>query len=89
MPKAGELLLNGVKNGRPYVLSPMLRAGDLSYFEGDAKTDMDKEAATFRDAILGKGKLCVLPEQALVVTRILEGIYDSAASGKPYYFNEE
>ena len=27
------------------------------------------------------------PEQAFCVTRILEGIYESAKTGKPYYFN--
>ena len=30
----------------------------------------------------------VLPEQALVVTEILEAIYDSAKSGKPVYFKD-
>ena len=30
---------------------------------------------------------CVLPEQAYCVTQILEGIYESAKTGKPYYFN--
>jgi len=28
-----------------------------------------------------------LPEQAYCVTRILEGIYESSKSGKPYYFD--
>jgi predicted dehydrogenase len=79
MPRAGELTLNGVKNGRLYNLSPILR---------NEKSD-DGEARTFRDAIRGKGKLCVLPEQALVVTKIIDGIYKSAASGKPYYFDKE
>ena len=30
----------------------------------------------------------VLPEQAYCVTRILEGIYTSAKTGKPYYFED-
>ena len=29
----------------------------------------------------------VLPEQAYVVTQILEGIYTSAKTGKPFYFD--
>ena len=29
----------------------------------------------------------VKPEEAYVVTQILEGIYESAKTGKPYYFN--
>ncbi|MCL2320400.1 MAG: Gfo/Idh/MocA family oxidoreductase [Treponema sp.] len=89
MPKAGELVLNGVRNGVPYNFTPLLQAGSLSFYKGDSEKAADREARTFRDAVRGKGKLYVLPEQALVVTRILEGIYKSAASGKPYYFDKE
>ena len=42
----------------------------------------------FINAILGKGELVTTPEKAAVVTQILEGIYISANTGKPYYFNE-
>ena len=89
MPKAGELVLNGVKNGRLYTLTPALQHGGLTYNLRRAEKDIDREARTFRDAIRGKGKLYVLPEQALMVTRILEAIYKSAASGKPFYFDKE
>ncbi|MDR0442260.1 MAG: Gfo/Idh/MocA family oxidoreductase [Treponema sp.] len=89
MPQAGELVINGVKNGKLYNLTPMLRPGGVAFYDGDAEKDYEREARTFRDAIRGKGKLYVLPEQALVVTRILEGIYKSAASGKPHYFDKE
>jgi predicted dehydrogenase len=88
MPKAGELILNGVKNGKPYNLSPLLQPGSISFYDG-AEKELEKEAKVFRDAVRGKGKLYVLPEQALAVTRILEGIYKSAASGKPHYFDKE
>ena len=89
MPKAGELVLNGIKNGRPYTLIPSLEAGGVAFYKGDGEKSQDREARVFRDAILGKGKLYVLPEQAMAFTRILEGIYKSAALGKPYYFNKE
>jgi len=89
MPKAGELTLNGVKNGRLFNMAPILQAGGVAFYKGDNEKDTDREARTFKNAILGKGKLYVLPEQALVVTRILEGIYKSAASGKPHYFDKE
>ena len=46
------------------------------------------EQRAFVGAVLGKGKLTVLPEQAIVVTRILDAIYESAKSGKPVYFND-
>jgi predicted dehydrogenase len=64
-----------------------LQAGGVAFYDGDGERESDKEARVFRDAIRGKGKLYVLPEQALAVTEILEGIYKSAASGKPHYFN--
>ena len=89
MPKPGELVLNGVKNGRPYSLTPLLQSAGVMFYSGNEEKDTDREARTFRNAILGKGKLCVLPEEALVVTMILEGIYKSAATGKPSYFNGE
>ena len=89
MPKAGELTLNGVRNGRPYTLTPSLHSGGVAFYSGVNDKPEITEAEIFRNAILGKGKLYVLPEQALVVTEILEGIYKSAASGKPHYFGKE
>jgi predicted dehydrogenase len=89
MPAQGELILNGVKNNRLYTLQPSLKAGGVAFFDGENLKAADLEARTFRNAIRGKGKLTVLPEQAMTVTRILEGIYKSAASGKPHYFDKE
>ena len=40
------------------------------------------------DALLGKGELFVLPEQALTVTKILDAIYRSAESGQTIYFDD-
>ena len=47
----------------------------------------DLEAATFTNAILKGAKLYVTADQAAVVTHILEGIYKSEETGKPYYFD--
>lgn len=88
--KSNEPLeLNGVKNGAQYVETPNFTAGGVAFFDGKAQKEADVEARTFIDAVSGKGKLYVLPEQAAVVTQILEGIYASAKSGKPYYFDKE
>jgi predicted dehydrogenase len=46
------------------------------------------EQEVFLNAILGKGELITKPEDAAVVTRILEGIYRSAETGKPYFFED-
>jgi predicted dehydrogenase len=88
MPQSGELVINGVKNNRQYILKPDLRAGGVAFYGAAEAKDADIEARTFADAIQGKGKLYVLPEQAAVVTKILEGIYISAKTGKPYYFED-
>ncbi|GHV86888.1 oxidoreductase [Spirochaetia bacterium] len=87
MPQAGSLTINGVKNGKQYVLTPDLKSGGVAFYDGAAVKDSDLEAQTFAKAIQGKGKLYVQPEEAAAVTRILEGIYDSAKTGKPHYFN--
>jgi predicted dehydrogenase len=82
----GTLLINGVKNGRQYTLTPALSAGGVAFYDGEGVKSEDMEARYFAAAIRGKGKLYVLADEAAVVTRILEGIYISAKSGKPYYF---
>jgi predicted dehydrogenase len=89
MPEAGKLTINGVRNGRQYVLKPDFASGGVAFYGGDSLKDTDLEARTFANAIHGKGKLYVLPEQAAVVTKILEGIYISAKTGKPHYFDEK
>jgi predicted dehydrogenase len=87
MTAEGSLLINGVRNGRQYVTTPDLKAGGVAFYEGGSVKPEDLEAHTFADAIRGKGKLCVLPEQAAAVTRILEGIYISARTGTVYNFD--
>jgi predicted dehydrogenase len=86
MPQIGKLELNGVKNNAKFAYSPDFVAGTFAYLDGKPANEGDLEAKTFLDAISGRGKLVVLPEQAMVVTKILEGIYDSAETGKPHYF---
>jgi predicted dehydrogenase len=86
MPQAGTLEINGIRNGRQYSLKPDLGSGGVAFYDGEAVKDTDLEAQCFLKAIQGKGKLYVQPEEAAVVTKILEGIYKSAASGKPFYF---
>jgi len=78
-----------VRHGRQFVEKPDLKAGSVAFYEGTSNDPEVLEQQVFHAAIRGKGELCVLPEQAIVVTRILEAIYTSAATGKPYYFDQE
>ncbi len=81
------LKLNGVKNNTQYVESPNFKATGVDFYSGESNDAPDLEARTFINAVRGKGKLYVTAEEAAAVTRILEGIYESAKTGKPYYFN--
>lgn len=81
------LRINGVKHNRQYVEIPKLVAGEVDFFSGDGLDPEVIEQQVFVNAVLGKGELCVLPQQAATVTRILDAIYESAKTGKPVYFN--
>lgn len=82
------LHINGVLGGRQYELTPNLNAGGVAFFSGEKNLNpADYEARVFTGAILGKNKLVVTAEQAACITRILEGIYLSEKTGKPYFFD--
>lgn len=83
----GKFKINGVQNDRLYLLEPDLKAGGVAFYEGKDVSPTVMEQSVFIDATLGKGDLVTKPEKAAVVTRILEGIYISAQTGKPYYFD--
>ena len=76
------LTINGTKNDRQYELKPNLAAGGVAFYAGDALTPDVMEQQTFLKAIRGEGELVVLPEQAAVVTQILDAVYQSAREGK-------
>lgn len=80
--------INGVKYNKQYVEEPNLQSGGVDYFEGgESGEPQDVECRTWISAISKGTPLVVLPEQAMVVTQILEAIYESAKTGKPVYFN--
>ena len=84
----GGVRINGIRNGRQYVLKPDLSAGGVAFYEGaTGGSPHDNEARLWLNAVINDTDPFVLPEQALVVSRILEGIYVSAKTGEPYYFN--
>ena len=53
-----------------------------------AEKPAEIEARQFYEALEKGTAPCVTPEQAYVVSQILEGIYISAKTGEPYYFNK-
>lgn len=80
------LRINSVKYNRQCVEQPALGAGGVAFYDGEEATPADVEARQWIDAVLGKGDYTVKPEEAIVVTQILEAIYKSAAEGKPVMF---
>lgn len=81
------LRINGVRNGRLYVTKPDFSAGGVDFYAGASSKPEVLEQLSFLNAVLGKGELTVKPEEALVVTEILEAIYESAKTGQPVYFS--
>ncbi len=79
--------INGVKYGKQYVEQPNLKAGGVAFYDGATASPAVLDMTQWIKAIREDTDPCVLPEQALVVTQILEAIYESAETGKPVYFD--
>ncbi|MDP4096784.1 Gfo/Idh/MocA family oxidoreductase [Paenibacillus sp. P96] len=80
------LRINGEKNSRLYETKIDLGAGGVAFYSGEKETDADREARLWLEAVQNDTEPLVKPEQALVVTEILEAIYESARTGKAVYF---
>ncbi|MBE6690826.1 MAG: Gfo/Idh/MocA family oxidoreductase [Ruminococcaceae bacterium] len=82
----GSFKINGINNDLQYIHTPDLKSKGVAFYNVKDTSPTVLEQQVFTNAILGKGELVTKPEHAAVVTRILEGIYISAETGKPYYF---
>lgn len=82
------LRINGINNGQMYMTKVQMDGNGVAFYDGKQMNNSAIEADTFVNAIMGKGELCVKPEQAAMVTRILDAIYQSSKEGKPIYFND-
>jgi len=91
--KAGLDMKDGVRvvsdnHGKFIDTKPDFDDGAIVYVPGAIKyTPEEIEARNFYDAILYGKELRTKPEQALVVTQILEAIYESGRTGKPVVFD--
>ncbi len=84
----GALRINGEKFSKTYITEPGLGAGGVAFYDGETVSAADLEARMWIDHIIDDTKpLITKPEQAIVVTQILEAIYESAKTGKPVFFN--
>ncbi len=80
-----ELIYNTVEHNQlmEKIISP---APLVDFFEGGAAAEAIAEQDQWLAALEGKGEPLVKPEQAFVVTQILEAIYKSAETGKEVFF---
>jgi predicted dehydrogenase len=82
------LRINGEKNSRLYTTDIELKSGGVAFFDGAKDNAPDLEMRLWIQAIENDTDPVVTPEQACVVSEILEAIYESAKTGKAIYFNE-
>ncbi|MBN2221694.1 MAG: gfo/Idh/MocA family oxidoreductase, partial [Vallitaleaceae bacterium] len=80
------LTINSNQFGRLTTMKPELGGGGVDFYSGSEGAPEVIEAQVFYNAVLHGGELTVRPEEALVVTEILEAIYESAKTGKTIEF---
>ncbi|MEK3964215.1 Gfo/Idh/MocA family protein [Paenibacillus sp. FSL H7-0323] len=81
------LRLNGDRGGRLFETKIDLSAGGVAFFNGGQESESDREARLWLEAVREDKEPVVKPEQALVVTQILEAIYESSRTGRAVYFD--
>lgn len=79
------LSINGEAHGLLFEKKVELETGGVDFYDGAGEDPATLEAQSFVDAILNDTEPVVKPEEALVVTEILEAIYKSAKTGEPVY----
>lgn len=82
------LRINGENLSRLYETKIDFNSGGVDFYEGSSEDPAELEARAWIDCILNDKEPVVKPEQALVVTEILEAIYESSKTGKPVYLNK-
>ncbi len=81
------LRINGVRNGRQYVLEPNFKSGGVAFNSGSkGESAAEREERLWIEAVRNGTEPLTTAEQAYCVTRILEGIYESAKTGEMYRF---
>jgi predicted dehydrogenase len=89
--KAGADMKDGLRINRDDMgklseTKPDLSVRGVQFYSGTSMEPKDIECRNWYNAILHGEELRVKPEQAMVVTQILEGIYESARTGKQVNF---
>ncbi len=81
-----QLVINKIEFGRAVDSKVDLSAGGVAFYSGGNSGSAAVEAQTWINSIINDTDPVVLPEQACVVSEILEAIYESSKTGKAVYF---
>ncbi|MCZ8513403.1 Gfo/Idh/MocA family oxidoreductase [Paenibacillus filicis] len=81
------LRINGEKHSRLFMNQIQLDAKGVDFYDGKQESPADLEARLWLEAIEKGTDPVVTPEQACVVSEILEAIYESSKTGKAVYFD--
>ncbi|OZU88322.1 oxidoreductase [Virgibacillus indicus] len=81
------LRIHGEDFGKLYTTNVELDPGGVAFFEGETESEADLEIRLWIESILNDTEPVVKPEETLVVTQILEAIYESGKTGKAVYFD--
>ncbi|ANS75377.1 oxidoreductase [Paenibacillus yonginensis] len=82
------LRINGEDHGNLFAKEVELGSGGVAFYDGIQMNRTDLEMKDWIDSIEQDRDPVVTPEQAYVVSQILEAIYESARTGKAVYLNE-
>ncbi len=82
------LQINGEDRGLLYEKKIDTEAAGVAFYEGATNSPEVLEAQQWINAIINDTDPVVLPEQALVVTEILEAMYQSSETGEPVFLNK-
>ena len=81
------LRVNGEKHSRLFKNNIQLDVGGVDFYDGKKDNMQDTEIRLWIDAVLNDKQPIVTPQQACVVSEILEAIYKSAETGEAVYFD--
>jgi predicted dehydrogenase len=84
--KNNNLKINKVEYDRQVITEVNTSSGGVAFYSGAKVTPALVEAQSWINAIVNDTDPVVLPQQALVVSEILEAIYTSSKTGQPVYF---
>ncbi|WP_239751806.1 Gfo/Idh/MocA family oxidoreductase [Mammaliicoccus sp. H-M34] len=81
------LRIHGEEFGSLYTTNVELENKGVDFYEGETVDEAEVEARSWIDSIVNDTEPVVKPEEAMVITQILEVLYQSAKTGKAVYFD--